>query len=261
MNNIKRQLLIFSFSFLSVLNSSNVSAGWEEDLVYIPSKTQSTNAPTMNSRDPYESFNRQIYAFNMGFHDMIGEPVAKAYLNYVPQPAQTGISNFFSNLTMPLNFTNSFLQGKVQEGLEGVMRFTINSTFGLLGLLDIATPAGLELKKEDLGQTLYVWGVWDEASFIMMPFLGPYTTRSLFGKVVDSSYDPAYDLLHDDINRNAIFLGDAFISYTKTVPLIDELKSQPDPYIFLRESYLQYRTNLIYDGNPPQPKLDDFNFE
>ncbi len=253
--------MILCLSFLTIFGYSNVQAGWEEDLVYKPETKQTGNAPTMNARDPYESFNRKIFAFNMGFHDLIGEPVAKAYLNYVPQPAQTGISNFFSNLTMPLNFTNSFLQGKIQEGLAGVMRFTINSTFGLLGLLDIATPAGLELKKEDLGQTLYVWGVWDEASFIMLPFLGPYTTRSLFGKIGDNSYDPTYKLLHEDINRNAIFLGDAFVSYTKATPLIDQLKTQPDPYIFMRESYLQYRTNLIYDGHPPQPKLDDFDFE
>ncbi|MDG6778766.1 VacJ family lipoprotein [Thiomicrorhabdus sp. zzn3] len=241
---------------------SSAMASWEDDLAPPAKKTDSSAMVMMNPQDPYESYNRKMFTFNMAFHDAIGEPVAKAYLNYVPQPAQTGIQNFFSNLGMPLNVMNSFLQGKGQEGFEGIMRFTLNSTFGLFGLLDIATPAGLELKKEDFGQTLAVWGVWDEASFVMLPFIGPYTTRSLFGWGVDSYSDLLYQMVDgDDVNRPALAFGDAFVSYTKATPLIDELRQQPDPYIFMRESYLQYRTNAIYDGHPPQPKLDDFDFE
>lgn len=250
-----------SIGFLAYFSISPSYSDWEEDLVFKNQKNVAADRHTMNSKDPFESYNRQMFAFNMAFHDSIGKPATDVYLNYVPTPAQTGLGNFFSNLGMPLNIANSFLQGKVQQGLEGFMRFSLNSTLGLLGLLDIATPAGLELKKEDLGQTLYVWGLWDEASFVMLPILGPYTTRSLFGDIGDSSYDPAYDLIHDDFNRNSFVITKGFISYAKAAPLIESLKSQPDPYIFMRESYLQYRTNLIYDGNPPQPKLDDFNFE
>ena len=120
---------------------------------------QSVKAPlepaqTMNSEDPYESFNRSVYGFNMGFHDYIGEPVVRVYKDYVPSPVQTGFKNFFSNLTVPLDVINSLLQGKVEQSMEGFMRFTINTTFGIGGLLDIATSAGLPKKSEDFGQTL-----------------------------------------------------------------------------------------------------------
>lgn len=221
----------------------------------------SVPAETMNAQDPYESYNRTIYDFNMGFHDLIGEPVTTAYLDYMPSPVQTGVENFFDNLSTPLDAVNSFLQGKGEQGFESIMRFALNSTFGLGGLLDIATPAGLQKKQEDFGQTLYVWGVWDEASFVMVPFIGPYTTRSLFGQVGDSTMDPVYTATEWDLNRNVLFVGDAFVDYAKATPLIEEMRRQPDPYIFMRESYLQYRTNLIYDGNAPQANLDDFDFE
>lgn len=226
-------------------------------------QTFAAESKPMNPQDPFESYNRTIYNFNTGFNDLIGEPVAKAYINYVPDPAKTGLDNFFSNLKEPINMLNSFLQGKGEAGFTSLMRFSMNTVFGLGGFLDIATPARLVHKKEDLGQTLYRWGVWDEASFVMIPFIGPYTTRELVGGLIDSSYDPTYPYIieTDQTGRAALFVGDKFISYTKVVNLTAEMKQQPDPYIFMRESYLQYRTNLIYDGKAPQPKLDDFNFE
>lgn len=222
-----------------------------------------SNVNPMNAKDPFESYNRVIYDFNVGFNDLIGEPVAKTYNNYVPDPAKTGIDNFFSNLKEPINMFNSFLQGKGQAGFTSLMRFSMNTVFGLGGLLDVATEARLTHKKEDLGQTLYQWGVWNEASFVMIPFLGPYTTRELIGSTIDNAYDPTYSYLikTDSTGQTLLFVGGKFVDYAKVVSLAAEMKQQPDPYIFMRESYLQYRTNLIYDGKPPQPKLDDFNFE
>ncbi|MBD3821099.1 MAG: VacJ family lipoprotein [Thiotrichales bacterium] len=216
----------------------------------------------MNDKDPYESYNRAVFAFNMEFNDAVGMPVANAYQNYVPSPARKGISNFFQNLKEPLNVVNALFQGKPKEALSSFMRFSINSTLGLAGLLDIATPAKLKYQQEDLGQTLYKWGVWDKSSFIMLPILGPYTTRELVGGSIDSVYNPTYPyVIQTDLSGRALlFVGSKFVDYTKVVNLTGEMKSQPDPYIFMRESYMQYRTNLIYDGNPPQPKLDDFDF-
>ncbi|HHT00612.1 MAG TPA: VacJ family lipoprotein [Thiomicrospira sp.] len=251
---------IFNTFFIGCVLSLNLSNSQAEPLEPVMSEAQKP-AETMNALDPYENYNRAVFDFNMKFHNAIGEPVTMAYLDYVPSPAQTGIKNFFSNLTTPLDALNSFLQGKGEEGLSGIMRFAINSTFGLGGLLDIATPAGLPKKEEDFGQTLYVWGVWDEASFLMIPFFGPYTTRSFIGDFADNGVDPIYTMTDTDMNRTAIYFGDVFIKYTVITPLIDEVRQQPDPYIFMRESYLQYRTNLIYDGNPPQADLDDFDFE
>lgn len=259
MNLPKTVITLFALSVL--FSTPALKADWEEDLT-VKSDPLAVQPAAMNESDPYEAYNRQMFAFNMGFHDLIGKPVVDLYRDYMPTPAQTGLNNFFSNLETPLDALNSFLQGKGQQGFENIMRFSLNSTFGLLGILDVATPAGLEEKEEDFGQTLYVWGVWNESSFIMMPFIGPYTTRGLFGKVSDGYMDPVYYLDEEDrLNQTALFAGDAFLSYAKAAPAIEGLKSQPDPYIFMRESYLQYRTNLIYDGHPPQPNLDDFNFE
>ncbi len=216
----------------------------------------------MNSADPYESYNRAIYSFNSDFNNAIGQPVANGY-NSLPSPLTTGIGNFFQNLKEPLNLINGILQGEVESSLTSLMRFSINSVFGFLGILDIATEAGLEYQKKDLGQTLYYWGVWTESSFIMMPIIGPYTTRELVGSTIDSSYNPIYPYVidTDSQGKTLMYLGGKFVDYTKIVNLTDEMKQQADPYIFMRETYLQYRTNLIYDGNPPEVELNDFDFE
>ncbi|MCF6253163.1 MAG: VacJ family lipoprotein [Thiomicrorhabdus sp.] len=217
----------------------------------------------IGDKDPYESFNRTMFDFNMAFNDAIGKPVATTYNTVLPQPIRTGVNNFFNNLSDPISSVNSFLQGNVEDGLSSFMRFAINSTFGLFGLLDIATPAGLEKVNEDFGQTLFTWGVWKESNYIVLPFLGPYTTRSLTGSYVDGYLNPVYpNIIKTDINgRFWLYLGGSFVSYVNLIKVIDDLHNQPDPYIFARESYLQYRTNLLYDGNPPETDLDDFDFE
>lgn len=223
----------------------------------------SVQAAPDNNQDPYEGFNRAMFEFNLQFHETVGEPVVKGYKAVVPSPVRTGVSNFFDNLGEPINIINSLLQGDIKNSLTSFMRFSINSTFGLLGLIDIATPAGLQNQKEDLGQTLAVWGIWPESSFLMLPFVGPYTTRDLIGRSVDSSYNPSYhQIIHtDNTGQFYLFIAESFDDYTKIEMLLTEVKQQPDPYIFMRESYLQYRTNLIYNGHPPAPNLDDFNFE
>lgn len=237
----------------------------ESNEVVAPISTLSKPAPPppMSANDTYESFNRPVFEFNMQFNNAIGQPVATAYTDFVPQPARTGFSNFFSNLAVPLSSLNSFLQGDIEDGLTGVMRFTLNSTFGLFGLLDIATPAGLADKKEDFGQTLYHWGLWNETNYLVLPFVGPFTMRELAGGSIESVYDPVYHYFIDvDFReRSLIFLGEKFVDYTKVADLIMDLKNQPDPYIFARESYLQYRTNLIYNGKMPATALDDFDFD
>lgn len=249
-----RNFLQFKVLFISLLFSLNLGA---EESQPRPAST------VMNAADPYEAYNRKMFAFNMAFNDTVGKPIANAYNSSVPQPARTGISNFFDNLGTPLSAINCFLQGKVEDGFSEIMRFSLNTTFGLLGLIDIAEPAGLEAKNEDFGQTLYHWGMWDQSSYIVLPFVGSYTTRSLFGGAVDNVYDPIYSHLitTDTSGRVWIYMGNGFIEYTKVVNLIEDIKSQPDPYVFSRESYLQFRTNEIYDGKAPQPSLDDFNFE
>ena len=253
---MKKINIILLGLFLSV-SSINVYAEAED----LPFTEPSAPAKAMNSIDKYESYNRSVFGFNMAFHDAIGSPVTNAYSTYVPSPIQTGFKNFFSNLTVPLDVVNSALQGKGEQSMESFMRFVINTTFGLGGLLDIATPAGLHKKNEDFGQTLFVWGFWDEATFVMLPFLGPRTTRNMVGITTDIVVDPVYRIGDTNLSQTAVSVGDTVVSYAQAAPLIDALSEQTDPYIFMRESYLQYRTNLIYDGNPPQVDLDDFDFD
>lgn len=243
-------------TFLSATSISSYA-----DMSNQPLTEPTVPAQAFKSIDQYESFNRSVYGFNLAFHDSIGEPVTNVYSSYVPSPVRTGLKNFFSNLTVPLDVVNSVLQGKAEQSMESFMRFVINSTLGFGGLLDIATPAGLIKKDEDFGQTLFVWGFWDEATFVMLPFLGPRTTRNLVGSVTDITVDPVYRVADIDLNQAVTVVGNTLVSYSQATPLIEAVRMQPDPYIFMRESYLQYRTNLIYDGNPPKADLDDFDFD
>lgn len=222
-----------------------------------------TSAEPFNSEDKFENFNRNIFAFNMGFHDYIGEPVTHAYKKGVPKPAQTAVSNFFINLKMPLNMTNNFLQGNFEKGLGDFMRFSVNTVFGLGGLLDIATPAGLPYEKTDFGHTLYKWGVWEESSFIMVPFLGAYTVRDLFGKGVEYSQDPTFSYIIQTTTQGhiAFSIADGFDNYVQVTDLVDLLKTMPDPYVFYRESYFQQRARILNNGVTMIQPLDDFDFD
>ena len=221
-----------------------------------------TIAQPFNTEDKYENFNRAMFEFNLGFHDYIGEPVGKAYKKTIPKPAQNAVSNFFINLRMPLNMTNNFLQGNIEKGLGDFMRFSINTVFGFGGLIDIATPAGLHYEKTDFGHTLYKWGIWDDSHFIMMPFLGGYTVRDLFGKGVEYTQDPSFSYIIQTTKDGhiAFSIADSFDSYVEVMPLIDMLKTMPDPYVFYRESYFQQRGRLLNDGQTQIQPLDDFDF-
>ncbi|KUJ72283.1 VacJ family lipoprotein [Thiomicrospira sp. WB1] len=257
------RLLMVASLWLNALFFSSAQA--EYDVLYYADeiKAQQSESKAFNDRDPYEAFNRPVYAFNMAFNDAIFHPLGTAYKRYVPSPAQTGVSNFFQNLGEPLNMVNGFLQGNIESGLTSLMRFALNTTLGLGGLLDIGTEAGLAHQDEDFGQTLYVWGVWNEANYLMLPFLGPSSTRGLAGLSVDATYDPAYPYLLDFNTRDriAMSVGNGFVQYVKLMPLIEQVKQQPDPYVFMRESYFQNRVNKLYNGQPPLAPLDDFNFE
>lgn len=231
-----------------------------------PPKAKAEKTPptplAFNAQDPYEGFNRAVFKFNLTVHETVGKPIAKGY-NALPSPLRTGISNFFTNLGTPLTIIHDLLQGKGEKAVTDFMRFSINTVFGLGGLLDIATEAGIQYQPEDFGQTLYTWGVWRESSFLMLPILGPYTTREAAGALVDAGVDPAYNTLLDANGDTQLALRtlEGVDEYSKNVDLIDQLKDQPDPYVFVREAYLQHRLNLLYDGHPPMPQLDDIDLE
>jgi len=200
--------------------------------------------------DPYESFNRKVYAFNADFDRALGKPMASAYAKYIPGGVRRGIGNFFSNLWEPGSFINALLQGKVHKAASTSARFFINTTAGVLGLFDVASKLGVMEQEEDLGQTLAVWGIAD-GPYLMMPFLGPTNVRDFGGLVTEWYTTDLVPILFKDQAWLALVGVRLLDSRASVLGLDETLDLQIDPYLFLRESYRQSRLIQIYDGLPP----------
>lgn len=172
----------------------------------------------------------------------------------MPATMQRGVNNFSKNLLGPMFIINNFLQGKFRRGFSETGRFLANSTWGILGLVDVGADLGMETYREGFGQTLAVWGVPD-GPFVVVPFLGPRTLRGAVAIPLFFLADPLY-YYDNDTARRAIYavrLIDARVQLFK----VDEmLKDSHDLYLTVRESYLQHQNFLIYDGEPPED--DDF---
>ncbi|MFI4869173.1 MAG: VacJ family lipoprotein [Steroidobacterales bacterium] len=216
---------------------------------------------TPDPRDRFERFNRSVYAFNVALDHAILRPIARAYVKVAPQRVRTGVNNFMTNLAYPATVANSFLQGKIQDGVTDTARLVVNTTVGIGGLFDPATNMGLDRHVEDFGQTLGRWGLHD-GPYLMLPLLGPSTVRDAFGLV------PDYLLLHE-IESVKLFGNDASIEWSlfavsavnQRAQLLDEdkiLERTYDPYAFLRSAYLQRRAYLIRDGEmTPEEEFPD----
>jgi phospholipid-binding lipoprotein MlaA len=207
--------------------------------------------------DPWEPFNRSMYDLNDGIDKDIIEPVADAYLK-IPDGGRKAIHNFFVNLAYPTTVINQFLQGKFERGFEDTMRFIFNTTFGLLGFIDIAGPSGLARHDEDFGQTFAVWGI-PSGNFVTLPVLGPKTVRSALGWPLDFLTKPLFwiETGAEFIAVAGLNIVDSRARLAPAIRLRDETAF--DPYIFTREAYLQQRLNLIYDGDPPIQDLEDLD--
>lgn len=206
--------------------------------------------------DPFESYNRAMFAFNQATDRAVFKPVAKAYRAVLPGPVVTGIGNFFSNLNDVVVLFNDLLQFKLQQAAMDSSRIVFNTTFGILGLFDVASSMELPKHYEDLGQTLGVWG-FSEGYYIVLPFLGPSTVRDSVGLVGDFYTDPVTWATDSETVQWSLW-GLTFIDQRARLLRIERAlaDSQIDPYTFQRGAYLQQRRNLVYDGNPPQPKYD-----
>lgn len=212
-------------------------------------------ASTGNPRDPLEPINRGIYHFNDGVDHLIVKPAAEIYRGVLPQIVRTGVSNFFANIGDVIVALNNLLQGKFGQAVSDVGRIAVNTTAGLLGLIDVATEIGLEKHNEDFGQTLGYWGMGD-GPYLVLPLLGPSNLRDSVGWVVDYFADPVTYI--DPTHTRNILWGTRFVN--RRSELLDTSKildtAALDPYEFLRDAYLQRRRNLVFDGNPPPDKDD-----
>jgi len=194
--------------------------------------------------DPWEGFNRGIFQFNEVFDRNLAKPVARGYQAAMPSPLNTGVSNFFSNLGELSNISNSLFQAKGEAALVSTGRFVFNSTFGLLGLFDVASYMELPVQDEDFGQTLGYWGV-DTGPYLVLPFMGPSTVRDSAGMGVDYFNPDGWDLIETparyySIGIYAVDLRASLLSY--------EDRITGDRYNFIRNTYLQRRNYLVNDG-------------
>ena len=213
--------------------------------------------PNANPKDPLEPMNRSVSKFNDVLDDNVLKPVATGYRDYTPQPVQTGVSNFFRNLSDVFSTVNNGLQLKGRDTAESLMRVVVNTTLGIYGIFDVATEIGLQRHPEDFGQTLGYWGVPD-GPYVVLPVFGPSTARDTATLPLELSTD--FVTKHDAVaERNVALVArvvDKRASLLKTSDLLSG--AAIDKYSFTRDSYLQFRRNQVYDGNPPDDQpLED----
>lgn len=213
--------------------------------------TQSTISE--DEYDPLEGTNRAIYDFNESLDTYVMRPVAETYVDYTPEFVRDGVTNFFTNLGYINVIFNELLQGKVKQGIADIGRFTINSTLGIGGFIDIASAGSVPKHDEDFGQTLGVWGV-NEGAYLVLPVLGPSSARDVPRYITGTLLNPLFYITSPIIGPAGV-LGavNERSNFLEATRIRDE--AALDPYTFTREAYRQRRLNDIYDGDPP---LDDF---
>jgi len=204
--------------------------------------------------DPWEAYNRKIFSFNMALDEAIAQPVAKGYNAIIPETPRRGIRNFFSNLGFPVTFLNLLAQGKIEDALTATGRFLMNSTVGVLGFVDVATKVEIPDYDEDFGQTLAVWG-WKNSRYLVMPVFGPYTARDFVGRAFYGYFHPI-SYVAREYNNYIPMVVDLIALRAELMPFQSELDAANDPYVLVRDVYLQNREFRIYDGEPPEPDYD-----
>lgn len=211
-------------------------------------------ATTGSARDPLQPLNRAIFGFNETFDEVLLKPVAQGYRAALPEMVRSGVTNFYSNIEDLWIAANNLLQGKPENALQDVMRVAINTVIGLGGLIDVASDAGLDKHNEDFGQTLGRWGV-GSGPYLVLPFLGPSTLRDAVGLVgVDTAADPVWNASHV-ATRNTLYSGRAVNARSNALDTVRVMEDAAlDKYRFVRDSYLQRRRSLIYDGDPPRER-------
>ena len=207
--------------------------------------------------DPLKDLNQKTHDLNQTLDLQVASPVARFYKRITPDFIEMGVTNFTQNVEDLSIGVNNILQGKIKSGFSDLSRFTINSTIGIAGFLDIASDMGLEKHDGDFGQTLAVWGVPD-GPYLVLPGLGPSTMRDTLAMIPDAFLTPLWLIDHDrtSYSLTAIDLIDTRARYLglESVVIGDE-------YLFYRDAYLQSRQFEIKDGEIEDDfdDFDDFN--
>ncbi|QWE18773.1 MlaA family lipoprotein [Polynucleobacter corsicus] len=205
--------------------------------------------------DPWEPFNRSVFEFNEGLDAYVLKPVVAGYRFVLPEFVRDGIYNFFSNYSDIYTALQNLLQGKPSDAFSDLMRVVVNTTFGLGGLIDMATPGGLPKHKEDWGQTFGVWGI-PSGPYVVLPFFGPSSVRDTFGTAADLESDYLFSFVKDIGLRNSITglrVVNARNTYYEAGDLLDG--AAIDKYSFMRDAYIQRREYQINEGREDEETL------
>ena len=210
--------------------------------------------------DPLERFNRSIHSFNEGLDKYALEPAARGWDWALPEVAQTGIRNFYDNITMPVTLLNDILQLKPRESVEDLGRIVLNTTAGVGGLFDVASMIEIPKNNEDFGQTLGSYGV-PPGPYLVVPLLGPSTVRDVWRYPVDGAARPLNYFIPlwasltirvvENFNIRAYYLEE----------LSEARASAFDYYVFMRSAYLQLREHRVQDRAEQPPELQDDLYE
>ncbi len=215
-------------------------------VVVLPVLGACATGPESNPQDPFEPFNRGVHEFNEVLDVTLIKPVATLYVKTAPDPVRTGVSNFFGNLGDLWSFVNATLQLRPREAAENILRFNVNTVFGLGGLLDIASEMGIERTRVDFGQTLGRWGV-PSGPYLVLPFLGPSSVRDAAGRGIETRGDLVMGIDHIP-TRNSLYglrLIDTRANLLRATSMLEG--AALDKYSFTRDFYLQRRQNQIDD--------------
>jgi phospholipid-binding lipoprotein MlaA len=218
---------------------------------------QGVDRHTTGPKDPYEPFNRKVFAFNDTLDTYALKPAATAYTKVVPSPIRTGVHNFFGNFSDAWSAVNQLLQGKPTDAGTMTLRVLTNTTIGIGGLFDPATSLGLERKSEDLGQTLGVWGI-NPGPYLVLPLFGSSDIRDAIALPADTYVSPsllASGKYWKELGIDAIGVIDTRAGLLGASQMLDELAF--DRYTFMRDAYITRRRSLVYDGNPPELPDED----
>jgi phospholipid-binding lipoprotein MlaA len=202
-------------------------------------------------RDPLESFNRGVFTFNDGLDNAVLKPVATAYRDVLPTWLRKGVSNFFNNLQDIWSAVNTGLQGRGLEMGDNIGRVMVNSTVGMLGVVDVASDLNIERHTADFGLTLGRWGV-APGPYLVVPLLGPMTLREVAALPVDRKGSVVNNVSEEGTRTGLTVLSvvDTRAAYLRFGVVVDD--GVLDKYTFTRDAYLQRQRNAQYDGNPPE---------
>jgi phospholipid-binding lipoprotein MlaA len=244
------------------------TSAFAEDQPATPPATEAPQTVTAqqiqadDTNDPFEGSNRFFFGVNQVLDELLLRPVSVVYRAVLPDFARNGVRNFLNNLNSPVILANDLLQGETDRAGETILRFGVNSTIGIGGLIDVAKDLDHPYHDEDFGQTLAVWGV-NDGPYFYFPLMGPSSARDFTGFVVDRGLDPLTyvnwgddDLEYVPVARTVLNVIDL---RSRNIETLDDIeRSSVDYYASIRSLYRQSRADAIRNGAPSQD-LPDFD--